>query len=368
MLACILVMPGISCTRKKTVSPAYYFWRTGTDISVQEKDLLRRHHIQTLYTKVLDVDWSDINGAIPVANRDIHSINRELNKYDSLGVRIVPVIFITNKTFSAIDSTEIPILAKRVLRRCLPAYDSMDIAYEARDYMNEHFMARPRELQFDCDWTLSTARKYFFFLETIRRLLPSDSIVISATIRLHQYKYFSKTGVPPVNRGMLMLYNVSDLTQYSPVNSIFDKDKAAAYFTSGKVYPLPLDMALPAYSWGLVFRNKKFYQIENGLDIEILKGNNAFSLEDNPGDGKEKANGVSFYRVTKDTVFGELFLRPGDEIKIERIDSSQLAAAAGLSLRAVNADSFHVAFFELSSNEIKRISDETLAHIYSSYR
>jgi hypothetical protein len=223
-------------------------------------------------------------------------------------------------------------------------------------------MARPNEIQFDCDWTAKTAGNYFFFLKTVRQLLPSDSIHLSATIRLHQYKYPGKTGVPPVDRGMLMLYNVSDLTQYSPVNSIFDRQKAAAYFEGGKRYPLPLDIVLPAYSWGLVFRNKKFYQIENGLDVEEVKASPAFEPVDGVAGG-----GVSFYRVKKDTVLGELFLRPGDEIKIEGIDSTLLAAAAGLSMSAVNTDSFRVTFFELSENEIKNFSDETLTHIYSSY-
>jgi hypothetical protein len=343
-----------SCTHKKEITPAYYFWRTEGRISSQERERLRKHQVHTLYTKVLDIDWSAVNGAIPVASLDINDFNKELNKYDTLGIKILPVVFITNKTFSNIDSTEIPILAKRVLRRCLPAYDSTDIAYENRNDVDSAFSASPNEIQFDCDWTVSTAKKYFQFLKTVRQLLPSDSIHISATIRLHQYKYPGKTGVPPVDRGMLMLYNVSDLTRYSPVNSIFDKEKAAAYFTGNTVYPLPLDIALPAYSWALIFRNRKFYQIKNDLYID-----SSFA---SAGDMK------NFYRVKKDTVLGDLFLRPGDEIKIESIDGDLLAAAVDLSKRAVNNNAFRVALFELSSNEIKQISDETLSHTYSSYR
>jgi len=357
------------CTGKKTIVAAYYFWRTGSDISPSEKALLRRMQIHTLYTKILDVDWGGFSGAVPVASMDIHELDRQLNFYDSLGVREVPVVFITNKTFLEIDSAEVPVLARRVLRRCLPAYDSMDIAYEARDYENERSLARPSEIQFDCDWTVKTAGKYFYFLRTVRQLLPSDSIRLSATIRLHQYKYSGKTGVPPVDRGMLMLYNVSDLTVYSPVNSIFDRERAAAYFGGHRTFPLPLDIALPAYSWGLVFRNRKFYQIENGLDAGDVAGSDVFEQEDmRDASIKDVGEGVSFYRVKRDTVLGDLLLRPGDEIKIESIDPSQLEAAARLSMRAMNTDSCRVALFELSSGEIKKFSDETLTHIYSSYR
>src|ERR1700759_146701 len=113
-LLCILVMPFISCNHPKTGLPAYYFWRTGRNVSDQEKDLLHRRHIQTLYAKILDVDWSDMNGAIPVASLDLDEINRPLNVYDSLHTQIIPVVFITNKTFSNIDSADIPLLAKRV--------------------------------------------------------------------------------------------------------------------------------------------------------------------------------------------------------------------------------------------------------------
>ena len=356
LFACLLLMSGVRCGHKRTIIPAYYFWRTGSEINSREKDMLRRLHIHTLYTKILDVDWDGANGAVPVASMDIHEFDRQVNFYDSLGVDIVPVVFFTNKTFSAIDSAEVPILARRVLRRCLPAYDSTDISYEAREYMNQRSMARPRVVQFDCDWTAKTAGKYFYFLKTVRKLLPSDSIHLSATIRLHQYKYPDKTGVPPVDRGMLMGYKVGDLTQYSPVNSIFERENAQAYFEGSQSYPLPLDIVLPAYSWGLVFRNKKFYQIENGLDAVAVQASDAFELEHNSGAAvRGKANGVSFYRVTKDTVFRDLFLRPGDEIKIESIDSPQLAAAASLSVKALNTDTFHVAFFELSSEEIKKI-------------
>ncbi|HEY6900637.1 MAG TPA: hypothetical protein VI233_08345, partial [Puia sp.] len=108
---------------------------------------------------------------------------------------------------------------------------------------------------------------------------------------------------------------------------------------------------------------KKFYQIENGLDAGELNSNEAFVKEEGAAD-----NGVSFYRVKKEIVMGELFLRPGDEIKIESIDSALLASAARLSQRAVNTDTFRVALFELSTKEIKRFSDESLAHIYHSYQ
>ena len=77
-----------------------------------------------------DVDWSNTQGAIPVSTGRPDVVNISLNKYDSLRIDIVPVVFITNKTFEAIDSFDIPLLAKRVVRRCLPEYDDEDRNYE----------------------------------------------------------------------------------------------------------------------------------------------------------------------------------------------------------------------------------------------
>ena len=39
-IACILFIFAASCNHKKTIMPAYYFWRTGSEINTQEKALL----------------------------------------------------------------------------------------------------------------------------------------------------------------------------------------------------------------------------------------------------------------------------------------------------------------------------------------
>ena len=224
-------------------------------------------------------------------------------------------------------------------------------------FASEHERADIREIQFDCDWTEKTADNYFKLLNDVKELLKPQDIRISATIRLHQFKYPSKTGVPPVNRGMLMLYNISNPTQYGNINSIFDFNKAKEYFTSGKSYSLPLDIALPAWSWCLVYRNHEFYQIENGLDERDLKELSFLKPAPN-----------HFYQVTADTVYRDLFLRPGDEIKAEGIDEKTLLQVAELAKKAVNTDEFTVSLFELSEKEIKNYSDEIIDKVYTSFK
>lgn len=349
---CLLPVLLFSCKERK-VTHGYYFWRNGTYIGSAEKSFLRQHAVQKLYAKCLDIDWNEVNHAHPLTITPVHEIAFSLQNYDSLAIRVIPVVFITNKTFRHIDPAEIPLLVTRILRKSLPGFDKTGIP---PDHYGRRY-AIPAEIQFDCDWSATTKDKYFLFLRQVRQQLAARQIAISATIRLHQYKYPTKTGVPPVNRGMLMVYNVEKLTDYHASNSIFDYDKAKTYFIDNKPYPLPLDIALPAYSWGIIFRQGKFFQIENNLARDTLQ-KSAFLQH-------TKQNS---WKVTADTVFYDVFLRPGDEIRLEQIDEKTLLQVAKLAAKAVNTDSFTVTLFELSEAEIKNYQHETIGQVYTDFK
>jgi hypothetical protein len=354
----IILLTSLSCNnnKKAEVERSYYFWKNQSYLEEDERNFLKQHHIQKLYTKILDVDWNDVYGAVPVSENDLNDLNQDLNYYNSLHLNIVPVVFITNKTFERIDTSQLSLLALRIVRKCLPAYDSVDVKYENnRYYFPVAHLLNPSELQFDCDWTSTTSKKYFLFLEDVKKLLP-DTTAVSATIRLHQFKYASKTGVPPVDRGMLMLYNLNDPKKYESINSIFDYDKANAYFTSGKKYKLSLDVVLPAFSWGLIFRNQQFYQIENNLSDSDLNQLTFLQKESN-----------SFYRVKADTVFNDLFLRFGDEIKPEEISIDDLNKAVELAHKAINSNKYSVALFDLTEKEVKKYKPDEIDKIYNSF-
>lgn len=230
----LLALCFVSCTHKKIqITRSCYYWASSSFIHPSKKEFLKKHAVRKIYARLMDVDWKQLYGAYPVATNGVEDLSRHINSYDSLSINTVPVVFITNKTFLRISKTDIPLLAKRIARRCFPAYDSTDRVYETTYplWLNSKRFV-PQEIQFDCDWTPASAANYFYFLAVFRSLLPDSSIRVSATIRLHQYKYSQKTGIPPVDRGMLMIYNLHDLKQYNPVNSIFDVQKASAYFGS----------------------------------------------------------------------------------------------------------------------------------------
>jgi hypothetical protein len=343
----------------RQVSRAVYYWKNETWSYWYESKWLKQHDVSKVYIKLMDIDWDHLQGAYPVSLNYAEHFERSKSAAGSWSVEIVPVIFITNKVFTKIDSTAIPVLATRILRKCYTRYDDLDSSAEKENqYLyGSDINLQPNEIQFDCDWTISTAKKYFYFLETIKKMIAKRNTRLSATIRLHQYKYPKKTGVPPVSKGMLMVYNISDLTKYDTVNSIFEKDKAESYFGSRKKYPLPLDVALPAYSWGIIYRNKKFFMIENGMTENDLHELECF-----------QPIGKNFFAVTEETVFNNIFLRPGDEIKIESIDENRLMQAAALARKALNTDSLTISLFDISSSPIKNYSHETVEQVYNSFR
>jgi hypothetical protein len=94
----------------------------------------------------------------------------------------------------------------------------------------------------------------------VRILNDSIDVPLTATIRLHQYAQPGKTGVPPADRGMLMPYNVGKIAEPGDVNSIFDEATAEPYFRGTKHYPLPLDIGLPAFAWGVQFRMVQLFE------------------------------------------------------------------------------------------------------------
>ena len=81
----------------------------------------------------------------------------------------------------------------RILSRDFQEQQRRDSLYNAQ-------VAVFKEVQFDCDWTESTRVQYFAFLRESRKLFSGWRV--SSTVRLYQYKYPEKAGVPPIERGM----------------------------------------------------------------------------------------------------------------------------------------------------------------------
>ena len=300
------------CVRRsqEPLKPAFYCWQTTLALSGEQSEYLSSSGCRKIYVKALDV-------GVDAATGDVVPYS-QLAVADTAGLsrlEVVPVVFITNETIRRLtDDEKTNWLAEKIAAALVRAG-----AAGAR--------GRRPEFQVDCDWTQGTREAFFRLLEKTRNCLPKDAL-LSATIRLHQYKFPDQTGVPPADRGMLMLYNTGDIDALSETNSIFKPDDANKYLKGAPaIYPLPLDVALPAFSWTLVFRDGELWKILPGHDDRLPTG-----------------------VLERGTFQNGHYLRPGDFLRQEVISPELLRESALLAAGASLADDATIAFFHLDNH------------------
>lgn len=233
----------ISCQEQKTVEIAVYNWDNG--ISRYSLPTFRnKNHFSHLYVRLFDVKWHSDYGAYPVAH-----VQSDLS-YDS-SLEIIPVVYITNEALLLTPMDSIAQLTQRI-------HNEINFHWQ-NTFGNSKYVSK--ELQFDCDWTARTKEKYFELLKGMKEFRKES---LSCTVKMYQYAYRDKAGIPPVDKAVLMCYNLQDLSDLNIRNSIFDAEEAKKYLKKAD-YPLPLDFALPEFDWALVFRNGKFKGIDPGI-------------------------------------------------------------------------------------------------------
>lgn len=333
----VLVIAGfLSCREQPKVSHSFYHWKTGPEFrnrDSSEERQLQKLGLDHIYVHYLDVDWSE-NLGIPVPRTQL-SPNSLLYLHD---LEYTPVVFITNRTFQRISDEWCDSLAVKLAKRVdeLTAsietrfehqfiFEVVDLPYDSTyqqkvDSIREDYRLERskllREIQIDCDWTAGTKELYFRFLRRFKELHPDKTI--SATIRMYPYKYPDKTGVPPVDRGMLMCYNLGDIRSVSTYNSVFDYETFTQYLTD-KEYPIELDVALPLFGWYAWFRGREF----KGIIYE----REGIPMEQVPALAPEKGNR---WKVRRDTVLQDRYLRAGDVLRREFPDPRDLLRARSL--------------------------------------
>lgn len=223
---------------------AVYYWRTTLSLTPEQRQWLEREHVQRIYLHLFDVVRCE--GA-PCGVRP----EGTLHFRDTLprNIEVVPVVFLTPNAIN--DSTDAHALARLLLTRM--------------DAMTEHNgMGIPQEVQLDFDWAGRTRAPYFDLLQTMADSLHSQGRSLSVTIRLHQLSQQA----PPVDRGVLMLYNTGNFRDANEQNSILSTQSVEPYLRYLEDYPLEMDLALPTFSWNLVFHHGTFACIAPGLQLQ----------------------------------------------------------------------------------------------------
>jgi len=320
------------------VSRAFYYWRTTFRLSAVESEALGRLGVSRLYVRALDVDAEGTGPPQPVARLGVPAAS-------TFGGEIVPVAFLRARALAGTrgDTTGVKVLGASLwdeLRR------TADV-----------FGQSPREVQLDCDWTLPTRDAFFALCAEVANRAAAGGCHLSTTIRLHQVKHRERTGVPPAARGMLMFYNMGALDADATSEAIFDAAKAAPYLARVASYPLPLDVALPLWSWVV--------QVRGDRVVGLLQHTGEAELRRQPW--LAAAEGRRFIAREHGFLAG-VMVREGDALDLEGGDAAQSLAAASLLAPHLTRSGRPrtVSLFDLSEKNLARHDLSSLDRLYSS--
>ena len=313
-----------SCKPKNTKAQ-FYYWKQNVTFNARQLEVLEQNSTSKLYVKFFDIENSK-----PVSKVTFEKV---LNNME-----IIPCIYITNQSIE--KEVNIEKLAQKTSQLLKQILSKNNI--------------EAKEIQIDCDWTTTTKNKYFNFLTALQKELGVE-IEVTSTLRLHQLKYYNKTGVPPVKKVTLMCYNLGDIQNPNEVNSIFTITNLEKYINQNTSYPLKMDFALPVFSWAVVYRFNHLALIVNNTNLEELENNsNIKKLENNT------------FKVINNHYFNNNYLYKDDIIRHEAVRADDLKKAIQLFKKLKDKNS-ELLFFDISNINALNYNNEDYKNIISKF-
>jgi len=326
-----------ACKQKFTVYSTFYFWRTQYKNQKAETEYLNHFKSKSLYVRIMDIDLNpDTQEPAPVS---------PITFKDSLPskIDIVPVVYIVNNVFNNLDENQTKLLANRTAK-------FVDAKVKQGGKQNY------KEIQIDCDWTQTTRDKYFNFLKLLEQAPIFKGKEISVTLRLHQVKNLISSGIPPVKKVMLMCYNMGNLRKYGEQNSILDMNEMEVYLKDKlKSYPLKIDVALPLFSWAVIFRKQQYAGISKHINKEELNNTKLFSRRKN----------TILYDLLID--YPAAGLKKNDVVRWEEISTEDLLATSSFLSRYLKPEERNLVFYHLDTDLLKTFKHENLQKVIDNF-
>ena len=312
-----------------------YYWKTTFALNATEKSFLEEYHIRRLYLRLFDVIPAEKNDPLNQSFGFEAIPNATIAFLETIpqNIEVVPVVYIT------ID-------ALRLMQNSDNDYAGL-LTERVMNMADFHDLGPIHEVQLDCDWTRQTQDSFFALCQQFKEKLKPYSIELSCTIRLWQLR----SACPPVDRGVLMLYNTGDLTKESTSNAILDLDDIQV-FLKGKDYNLPMSLAYPVFSWNVWFRNGQYLGLFHGLD---LNDTSLYQAAESP-----------WYIIQRDHKAEQRELLKGDRLRHEQISFSELQQLD--SLVRQKHPSFNdapVILYHLDSANLSHYSPDEIRQIYN---
>lgn len=298
-MAALMVVWACSPRERGEQVRSVYYWSTVFQLDSAQQEFVQKQRVGRIYLRYFDVVVNADGRVMP--NATVRFLSGQPK-----GVEIVPTIYIMNECMTR----DVSQLDSLLLGRVMQMSETNDIA-------------GVKEIQIDCDWTMRTRKVYYDFLKRLVDRAREKDVKISTTIRLHQLTQ----PVPPVERGVLMMYNTGDVRQWEGTNPILDMRDAGPYMRHLKKYDLPLSTAYPVFAWNVLFRGDKYIGIMHSDD--------------------------------------DLPVLPGDTVVERRVELPVLLEAKGAVGRERPDANDEVILFDLSSKTINRINEYHYEKVFS---
>lgn len=337
LLVSVFVFACSPSKTKRNIETGFYYWKTVFKLSANEKAYADSLHVQKLYVRLFDLDTlRNENGVLKIVPVSILQYKDTF----STNYKIIPVVYITR--LAMLYSSDEDSLASKIGTITQKISEKYHFAFD--------------EIQWDMDWTPATKEPYFKLLNELHKNPFLKTKIFSATLRLHQVKFQSQTGIPPVDKVYLMCYNMGNLQQYGNKNSIFDLQLCKDYFGNISKYPLPLSIALPIFHWSVLFRDEQFVGILHDISLKDIVGNSNF----------KKLN-ENLFIANHDGFLRNYFIRQYDEIRIEEVSSHDLKACATFLSKHIEQDTLQILFYHLNDSLIQQYPTHEIQKVLDAF-
>lgn len=342
-----LIAMAISCSKHAssatadtaTGGNAVYYWKTVFDIDSAEMSFIRRHDIRRIYLRLFDVVeapyyYGRNDRAIPNATLRISDQQFKLIQDSLSDIEFIPTIYITLDALRAVWNN--------------PGELAANIVSRVGNMCQYNKLPNVSEIQLDCDWTETTEGYFFDLCDSVKTYIAREKLPwkLSSTIRLHQLS----GKVPPVDCGVLMVYNTGDYFNQDTFNSIIDPKEVAQYLDPLSAYPLHLDVAYPTYSWQLLFRERRFVGLINGLE---LSDSSLFSRKGN------------LFIAKKDLTHHNVRIFEGDVIRKEDSDVDGILNSRKMIEQHLRQRPHSTILYHLDYNNLSKYSYDEINSIFN---
>lgn len=327
----VFIMLITACKQKREVYTSFYYWKTVYKSDTLEHNCLKQFQSRKLYVRIMDVDLDNNYSKNPIPVAPISFANP---LPDTLA--LVPVVFVANDVLKERADDQIKELAEKITS----FVQAKTVQAGKQDY---------QELQIDCDWTATTRDHYFKLLNELRKV--NKGKILSSTLRLHQLKNQGKSGIPPVDKVLLMCYNMGNLRQYGNQNSILDVAEFKKYAGENLAqYPKDMDIALPLFSWVVVFRDQQYAGISKRTKLNDLKDTTLF-MRQKDGLYQARAN------------LANLGLQKNDVLRYEESNLKDIRTIAQYLSSHMPEKPFNLVFYHLDHQLLKNYQFNELEEI-----